>query len=100
MDAKIIQQEGNYTETFEELAAMELLILKLDLDLFGILQPIGNYFATETTRTRVEDNGPDVIHRQGPGGRRIRRRSQKNITDRVFEDQVRVTTQAGVQQNW
>ena len=100
LDAKIIQQEGNYTETFEELAENGTIDPQTG---FG---PVvwnswqtnwGTISDTEATRTRVENNGPNTIHRQGPGGRRRRRTERRTVTDRVFEDTVRITTQEGVQ---
>ena len=37
----------------------------------------------ESTRTRVIQNGPDVIHRQGPGGRSRVSVQERQVTDSV-----------------
>ena len=48
----------------------------------------------ETTRTRVINNGPDVIHR-GDTWRPGRRTDVINVTDQVIEEQLRTTREFG-----
>ena len=100
LEAKVIQQEGNYTETFEELSANGVIDPQTG---FG---PIlwnswetnwGTITSVESQRTRVEGGGPNTIHRQGPGNRQRRRTERRTVTDTIFEERVRTRTQEGVQ---
>ena len=100
LEAKIIQQEGNYTETFNDLVAAGRLDPQTG---FG---PIvwnswetnwGGVTEIESTRSRVIAGGPDTIHRQGPGGRSRTRRQTRTVTDQVIEDRFITRTQAGIQ---
>jgi len=100
LEAKIIQQEGNYTETFNDLVATGRLDPQTG---FGPI--VWNSWETnwagvnevETTRTRVIEGGPDTIHRQGPGGRARRRTERRTVTDQVIEDRFVTRTQSGIQ---
>ena len=100
LEAKIIETEGNYAETFNNLVENGTIDEQTG---FG---PIlwdswetnwGTISATETTQRRVENNGPDTIHRQGPGGRSRTSVQRRTVTDRVFEDTFRTRVQEGVQ---
>ena len=72
LEAKIIEAEGNYVETFND--AVESGTIDPQTG-FGPM--IWDSWETnwtgvdvvESTRRRVIQNGPDTIHRQGPGGR-------------------------------
>ena len=100
LEAKIIQQEGNYTETFNELVAGGSIDPQTG---FG---PIlwdswqtnwGGVTEETTTRTRTVQGGPDTIHRQGPGGRSRTRTDRRTVTDAVIEETFVTRTQSGVQ---
>ena len=80
LEAKIIQQEGNYTETFNT------MVENGEVDPQTGFGPIlwdswetnwGGIADVEVTRTRVVENGPNEIHRQGPGGRRRQKKKHE-----------------------
>ena len=100
LEAKIIETEGNYAETFNNLADNGTIDPQTG---FGPI--VWDSWETnwtgvevvETTRTRVINNGPDVIH-QGPGGRlgdQEERTSTRTVTDQVIEEQLRTTREFG-----
>ena len=100
LEAKIIQQEGNYTETFDTMVANG------EVDPQTGFGPIlwdswetnwGGITDVEVTRPRVVQNGPDTIHRQGPGGRARQRRETRTVTDLVVEETFINRVQSGVQ---
>ena len=100
LEAKIIQQEGNYTETFDTMVANG------EVDPQTGFGPIlwdswetnwGGITDVEVTRPRVVQNGPDTIHRQGPGGRARQRRETRTVTDLVVEETFIKRVQSGVQ---
>ena len=100
LEAKIIQAEGNYAETFNQLASNGEIDPQTG---FGPLlwdsweTNWGGVTEETTTRTRTIQNGPDTIHRQGPGGRNRTRRSSRTVTDAVIEETFVTRTQSGVQ---
>ena len=49
----------------------------------------------ESTRTRVIQNGPDQIHRQGPGGRSRVSVRTRQVTDSVTEERIQTGTMTG-----
>ena len=98
IDARVIETEGNYTETFNELADAG----KIDPQTgFG---PIiwsswetnwtGEDTTTSTSRRTIR-GGANVIHRQGHGGRRRRRRTTRWVTDRTIETTFETTVRTG-----
>ena len=100
LDAKIIQVEGNYSETISRMSDAG------EIDPQTGFGPIlwdswetnwGGVVEETSTRRRVIENGPDVIHRQGPGGRSRTRRETRTVTDEVVEDTFVTRTQQGVQ---
>ncbi len=98
IEAKIIETEGNYAETFNNLAANGTIDPQTG---FGPI--VWDSWETnwtgievvESSRTRVIQNGPDVIHRQGPGGRNRHRSDFRTVTDQVIEEQLRTTREFG-----
>ena len=98
IEAKIIETEGNYAETFNNLAANGTIDPQTG---FGPI--VWDSWETnwtgievvESSRTRVIQNGPDVIHRQGPGGRARHRSTFRTVTDQVIEEQLRTTREFG-----
>ena len=98
LEAKIIETEGNYAETFNN--AVESGTIDPQTG-FGPM--IWDSWETswtgvdvvESTRTRVIQNGPDTIHRQGPGGRQRHSVNTRTVTDQVIEEQLRVTREFG-----
>ena len=98
LEAKIIEAEGNYVETFND--AVEAGTIDPQTG-FGPM--IWDSWETnwtgvdvvESTRTRVIQNGPDTIHRQGPGGRQRVRTSSRQVTDSVTEERIRTTREFG-----
>ena len=98
IEAKIIETEGNYAETFNNLAANGTIDPQTG---FGPI--VWDSWETnwtgievvESSRTRVIQNGPDTIHRQGPGGRSRTSVSTRKVTDRVIEEQIRSTREFG-----
>ena len=98
IEAKIIETEGNYAETFNNLAANGTIDPQTG---FGPI--VWDSWETnwtgievvESSRTRVIQNGPDVIHRQGPGGRSRTSTSTRTVTDQVIEEQLRTTREFG-----
>ena len=100
LDAKIIQVEGNYSETMSQMADAGTIDPQTG---FG---PIlwdswetnwGGVVEETTTRTRTINGGPGEIHRQGPGGRSRTRRETRTVTDSVIEDTFVTRSQSGVQ---
>ena len=99
LEAKIIDTEGNYAETFNNLAANGTIDPQTG---FGPI--VWDSWETnwtgvdivETTRTRVIQNGPDVINRQGPGGRARRSVSTRTVTDSVIEDTLQTRVENGI----
>ena len=100
LEAKIIQQEGNYTQAYDELVAAGRL------DPQNGFGPIiwdswetnwGGITEETTTRTRSTNGGPNTIHRQGPGGRSRTRTERRTVTDSVVEETFVTRTQSGVQ---
>lgn len=98
IDAKIIETEGNYAETFNNLVDNGTIDPQTG---FG---PIvwdsweTNWTGVEVvneTRTRVINNGPDVIERQGAGGRARRNIRTRTVIDSVVEEQLRSTKEFG-----
>ena len=72
LEAKIIETEGDYAETFNQL--VDAGDIDAQTGLGSILWDSwettwGATDEVESTRTRAEKNGPDRIDRQGPGGR-------------------------------
>ena len=98
LEAKIIEAEGNYVETFND--AVESGTIDPQTG-FGPM--IWDSWETnwtgvdvvESTRRRVIQNGPDTIHRQGPGGRNIQSRETRQVTDAVIEERLRTTREFG-----
>ena len=104
LEAKIIEAEGNYVETFND--AVESGTIDPQTG-FGPM--IWDSWETnwtgvdvvETTRRRVQQlqsglgGGPDTIHVQGPGGRARRKVNQRQLTDRVLEERIRSTREFG-----
>ena len=100
LDAKIIQVEGNYTETMNRLGDIG------EIDPQTGFGPIiwdswetnwGGVVEETTTRTRTIQGGPGTIHRQGPGGRRRRRVERRTVTDSTIEETFVTRSQSGVQ---
>jgi len=100
LEAKIIQQEGNYTETFNT------MVENGEIDPQTGFGPIlwdswetnwGGISEETTTRTRTISGGPGEIHRQGPGGRSRTRRETRTVTDRTIEETFVSRVQSGVQ---
>ena len=97
LEAKIIDVEGNYASTFNRLADNGTIDPQTG---FGPI--VWDSWETnwtgvevvETTRTRVINNGPDVIH-QGDTWRPGRSTSTRTVTDQVIEDQLRTTREFG-----
>ena len=97
LEAKIIDVEGDYASTFNNLADNGTIDPQTG---FGPI--VWDSWETnwtgvevvETTRTRVINNGPDVIH-QGETWRPGRRTSTRTVTDQVIEDQLRTTREFG-----
>ena len=98
LEAKIIEAEGNYVETFND--AVESGTIDPQTG-FGPM--IWDSWETnwtgvdvvESTRRRVIQNGPDTIHRQGHGGRARQSVQRRRVTDQVVEDQLRTTREFG-----
>ena len=98
IEAKIIEAEGNYAETFNNLAANGTIDPQTG---FGPI--VWDSWETnwtgievvESSRSRVIQNGPDVIHRQGPGGRARTATDHRTVTDQVIEEQLRTRTEFG-----
>ena len=99
LEAKIIEQEGNYTDTINELDANgqdpqigfgPIIWDSWETNWTGITEET-------TTTTRTIENGPDTIHRQGRGGRRRQRTSTRTVTDQVIEDTFATRTQTGTE---
>jgi hypothetical protein len=98
IDAKIIETEGNYNEVFDE--SVENGVIDPQTG-FGPM--IWDSWETnwtgvdvvESTRTNVIENGPDTIDVQGHGGRQRQRRSSRQVTDQVIEEDIRTTKEFG-----
>ena len=98
LEAKIIETEGNYVETFND--AVEAGTIDPQTG-FGPM--IWDSWETnwtgvdvvESNRTRVIQNGPNTIHQQGPGGRQRVRTSSRQVTDSVIEERIRTTREFG-----
>ena len=98
IDAKIIQAEGNYAETFNNLVAAgeidkqtgfgPIVWDSWETNWTGITE-------VESTRTRVINNGPDVI-RQGETWRPGTRVSTRQVTDQVLEDRLITRSRQGI----
>ena len=100
LDAKIIQVEGNYTETMSRLSDAG------EIDPQTGFGPIiwdswetnwGGVVEETTTRTRTIQGGPGTIHRQGPGGRSRTRVERRTVTDSTIEETFVTRSQSGVQ---
>ena len=100
LDAKIIQVEGNYSETMSQMADAGTIDPQTG---FG---PIlwdswetnwGGVTEETTTKTRTINGGPGEIHRQGHGGRARQRRETRTVTDRTIEETFVSRVQSGVQ---
>ena len=100
LDAKIIQVEGNYTETMSRLSDAG------EIDPQTGFGPIiwdswetnwGGVVEETTTRTRTIQGGPGTIHRQGPGGRSRTRVDRRTVTDSTIEETFVTRSQSGVQ---
>ena len=100
LEAKTIMQEGDYNETFNALVANG------EIDPQTGFGPIlwdswetnwGGITDETSTRRRVINNGPNTIHRQGPGGRARISRSTRTVTDQVIEETLVSRVQSGVQ---
>jgi hypothetical protein len=99
LEAKIIETEGNYAETFNNLVSNGTIDPQTG---FGPI--VWDSWETnwtgvdvqETTRRRVIQNGPDTIFRQGPGGRRRTRSERRTVTDSVIEDRLRTRIETGI----
>ena len=99
LEAKIIEAEGNYVETFNN--AVEAGTIDPQTGFGPIIWDSWETNWTgvdivESTRRRVIQNGPDEIHRQGPGGRRIVSVQTRQVTDSVTEDRLQTRTETGI----
>jgi len=100
LEARTIQQEGNYNETLDRLAEAGSIDPQTGFGpiLWDSWETNWGGITDETsTRRRVINNGPDTIHRQGPGGRSRTSRSTRTVTDQVIEDTIVSRVQSGVQ---
>ena len=98
LEAKIIEAEGNYVETFND--AVEAGTIDPQTGFGPIIWDSWETNWTgvdvvESTRRRVIQNGPDTIHTQGPGGRARQWRRSRTVTDQVVEEQLRTTREFG-----
>jgi len=98
LEAKIIEAEGNYVETFND--AVEAGTIDPQTG-FGPM--IWDSWETnwtgvdvvESTRRRVIQNGPDTIHQQGHGGRARQHSRRRHVTDQVIEERLQTTREFG-----
>ena len=91
LEAKIIEAEGNYVETFND--AVEAGTIDPQTGFGPIIWDSWETNWTgvdvvESTRRRVIQNGPDTIHRQGPGGRAVQSVNRRQVTDAVIEERL------------
>ena len=100
LEAKIIETEGNYNEVFNDNVEAGVIDPQTG---FGPM--IWDSWETnwtgievvDSTRTRVIQNGPDVIHRQGHGGRARQRHDVRQVTDQVIEEELRTRREFGIE---
>jgi hypothetical protein len=98
LEAKIIETEGNYAETFNDMVESGTIDPQTG---FGPM--IWDSWETnwtgvdvvESNRRRVIQNGPDTIHNQGPGGRARTSVATRQVTDSVVEERIRSTREFG-----
>ena len=99
LEAKIIETEGNYAETFNNMVEGGTIDPQTG---FGPI--IWDSWETnwtgvdvvESTRRRVIQNGPDVINQSSDGRWNIRGSTERRVvTDRVVEDKLRTTREFG-----
>ena len=97
LDAKIIETEGNYSETFRDMVDAGTIDPQTGFGPMLWDSWETNWTGIEVvdaTRERVIQNGPDVI-RQGETWRPGQRVSTRQVTDQVIEDQLRTTREFG-----
>jgi hypothetical protein len=101
LEAKIIETEGDYAETFNK------LVDSGDIDAQTGLGSIlwdswettwGATEEVESTKSRTESGGASRIDVQGPGGRSRTSTSTRTVTDKVYEDTIITQTQSGVKE--
>ena len=98
LEAKIIETEGNYAETFNEMVDNGVIDPQTGFGPITWDSWETNWTGidiVESTRTRVIQNGPDVIHRQGAGGRARTRVETRQVTDSVTEERIQTGTMVG-----
>ena len=101
LEAKIIETEGDYAETFNKL--VDAGDIDAQTGLGSILWDSwettwGATDEVESTKKRTESGGPSRVDRQGPGGRARTRTETRTVTDKVFEDTIITKTQSGVKE--
>jgi len=97
LDAKIIETEGNYSETFRDMVDAGTIDPQTGFGPMLWDSWETNWTGIEVvdaTRERVIQNGPDVI-RQGETWRPGTRVSTRQVTDQVIEEQLRTTREFG-----
>ena len=97
LDAKIIETEGNYSETFRDMVDAGTIDPQTGFGPMLWDSWETNWTGIEVvdvTRERVIQNGPDVI-REGETWRPGTRVSTRQVTDQVVEDQLRTTREFG-----
>lgn len=100
LEAKIIQQEGDYTSTFNLLADNGQIDPQTG---FGPI--IWDSWETnwtgieevESTRRRFISGGPDVVERGNPARARRRRETTQIVTDRVVQETLVSRTETGTE---
>ena len=97
LQAKIIDVEGDYASTFNRLADNGTIDPQTGFGPMVWDSWETNWTGVEVvdaTRTRVINNGPDVIH-QGESWRPGTRTEVRTVTDQVIEEQLRTTREFG-----
>ncbi len=97
LDAKIIETEGNYSETFRDMVDAGTIDPQTGFGPMLWDSWETNWTGIEVvdaTRERVIQNGPDVI-REGETWRPGTRVSTRQVTDQVIEEQLRTTREFG-----